>query len=366
MAYQFNAVAVSLENRWYGESMPGSLTDTQLLRGTLNVAVALEDLAVFMRWFRAQYLPPDTKWLVVGGSYSGALSAWMRQTYPDLVSASWSSSGVVHPTFDFNEYYGHVQDILDADCAKAVQEAATEFDLMYENEASRPALFQMLNIPASTPYGFLKADLQATLVSGIGGSVQYGFRSTHCNAVLAARRAGTDPLQAYADVTMDLWGSNYFSNCGASTECLTNVQFADQWAGAGVSWLFQTCIEMAFWQIGFPDSLMPVEVSSDYYMQQCRLAFGNATFPDVVSFNSFHGGLNVNNTTYVVAAQGSDDPWSTVGVRATLRPLYPARLAECADCGHCGDLFSPDASTPAQRIAQQQFINATLTAWFQQ
>ena len=37
----------------------------------------------------------DRKWLMVGGSYPGALSAWFRLKHPELADASWSSSGVI-------------------------------------------------------------------------------------------------------------------------------------------------------------------------------------------------------------------------------------------------------------------------------
>lgn len=43
-------------------------------------------------------------WLVTGGSYAGALSAWARLKYPHLFHAALSSSGVVHVIKDFTDF----------------------------------------------------------------------------------------------------------------------------------------------------------------------------------------------------------------------------------------------------------------------
>lgn len=43
----------------------------------------------------------DMQWIVVGGSYPGALSAWFHDKYPHLSVMSWSSSGVIKPIQDF-------------------------------------------------------------------------------------------------------------------------------------------------------------------------------------------------------------------------------------------------------------------------
>ncbi len=96
----------------------------------LSARQALADTAAFMRYAHAQhfYLQTPTKWIVFGGSYSGgrklykinyinciklmynnisfsgALSAWMRQQYPDLVTGAISSSGGMEPQLDFPGY----------------------------------------------------------------------------------------------------------------------------------------------------------------------------------------------------------------------------------------------------------------------
>ena len=43
-------------------------------------------------------------WIAAGGSYSGALSAWFRQSYPNLVLGALSSSGVVDALLDYPEF----------------------------------------------------------------------------------------------------------------------------------------------------------------------------------------------------------------------------------------------------------------------
>jgi len=38
---------------------------------------------------------PERKTIVIGGSYPGALSAWFRDKYPNIATASWAASAVV-------------------------------------------------------------------------------------------------------------------------------------------------------------------------------------------------------------------------------------------------------------------------------
>jgi Serine carboxypeptidase S28 len=44
------------------------------------------------------------KWLTIGGSYPGAMSAWFKNAYPSLVTAAWSSSGVIYPIANFTDF----------------------------------------------------------------------------------------------------------------------------------------------------------------------------------------------------------------------------------------------------------------------
>lgn len=44
------------------------------------------------------------KWITIGGSYSGALSAWFRNKYPHLTVGAIASSAVVQTIEDFRQY----------------------------------------------------------------------------------------------------------------------------------------------------------------------------------------------------------------------------------------------------------------------
>ena len=46
----------------------------------------------------------NNPWVIVGGSYAGALSAWFRSKYPHLTIGSISSSGVVLAIEDFKMF----------------------------------------------------------------------------------------------------------------------------------------------------------------------------------------------------------------------------------------------------------------------
>ena len=55
---------------------------------------------------------PMRRWIVVGGSYPGAMSAWFRYKYPHIALGSLASSAVVEAIADYSAYDNHVYDML--------------------------------------------------------------------------------------------------------------------------------------------------------------------------------------------------------------------------------------------------------------
>ena len=96
-----------VEHRFYGDSQPFGDWSTANLK-YLNSTQALADLKNFIVTTDAQlvekYGGKPRKWVTIGGSYPGALSAWFNQQYPGVAAASWSSSGVILPIKDFTNF----------------------------------------------------------------------------------------------------------------------------------------------------------------------------------------------------------------------------------------------------------------------
>lgn len=96
-----------LEHRYYGESQPFEDWSSANLK-YLNSTQALADLDFFIKntdiYLNEQYGSGVRKWLTIGGSYPGALSAWFKALYPTTVAAAWSSSGVINAIQDFYDY----------------------------------------------------------------------------------------------------------------------------------------------------------------------------------------------------------------------------------------------------------------------
>jgi len=101
-----NALLISLEHRYYGDSQPFSDWSTSNLK-YLSSQYALADIAYFIDTMNARFLTnigrkPD--WITIGGSYPGALSAWFKSQYPTHAIGAWSSSGVINAIQDFKDY----------------------------------------------------------------------------------------------------------------------------------------------------------------------------------------------------------------------------------------------------------------------
>lgn len=71
----------------------------------LSSEQALADLANFHDFIVKEYGMTDSnRWISFGGSYPGALSAWLRIRYPHIVYGALASSAPVQAELDFYQY----------------------------------------------------------------------------------------------------------------------------------------------------------------------------------------------------------------------------------------------------------------------
>ena len=349
-----NALMFTLEHRWYGDSKVGPDYTNMTLLKTLTVSNALADMNFFMNYIDAKYNRTLT-WVSCGGSYAGALSAWLKVTYPDRIKAAWSSSGVVNPRFDYSAYEGHIVSVLPRDCVKAIQAVYTAIYAVWDTTEGFQALLTQFGLPSNTT----KVDFAENIADTYAGAVQYGQKEMMCNDyLLPANR--THPIEQF------LVFYNYM-NGNAPVYTLTSRRMGATPDMSMYLWNFQCCTQMAFWQIGYPlnditSCIRPEMINTDYYMATCKNTYYPSVFPDLYSFNAMMGGATPN-ASHVIALQGSDDPYWTAGVQEQLSPTYPYVVAYCANCGHCGDLGTPQPTDPLNLQRQRRYIVQYMNSW---
>jgi|SRR6185312_1236673 len=89
-AKTLGAHVVYLEHRYYGQSLPFPDLSAEHLQ-YLTLDNVIEDLATFQKWI-ATNQGWKGKWISLGGSYSGTISAIYRQKHPELVVGALASS----------------------------------------------------------------------------------------------------------------------------------------------------------------------------------------------------------------------------------------------------------------------------------
>lgn len=71
----------------------------------LSSRQALLDIVQFKAFIVQKYgMTKENRWISFGGSYSGALSAWLRLKHPETVVGAVATSGPVQAKYDFYEY----------------------------------------------------------------------------------------------------------------------------------------------------------------------------------------------------------------------------------------------------------------------
>lgn len=137
-AEAIGAAIIVLEHRYWGRSSPFTeLTTENLQYLTLDNAIAdLTNFArnadlPFDRWHTSA--APRAPWLLSGGSYSGALTAWTAALAPGTFYAYTASSAVVETIYDFWQYFEPVKAGLTKNCTADLEAVVDYIDNILVN-----------------------------------------------------------------------------------------------------------------------------------------------------------------------------------------------------------------------------------------
>jgi hypothetical protein len=154
-----------MEHRFYGQSNPYPNLDESSLE-LLTVDQAIKDNTYFAQnvklpWDGAQG-PSDAPWILVGGSYPGALTAWTMAADPTVFFAGLASSAVVQTQTDFWEYFEPIRKLMPRNCSADVHAVIEYTDSLLTASPPDPNAISALK-NAFGRGGFSNADFAGSL-----------------------------------------------------------------------------------------------------------------------------------------------------------------------------------------------------------
>ncbi len=367
-AAKFGGHMVALEHRYYGKSFPVTDLTTPNMR-FLSVEQSLADLTAFIQSMR-EVQGLTGPWVTAGGSYSGSLSAYMRATHPELVSAALASSAPVQAKESFDEYDAHIAQILGADCAAKTRVVVAQIDATMASDA---AGFEDLKTAFGVDPLADPAYFGATLSYLLGGMAQYGnpTKEDYCAAVSAA-----DPVKGLASLTKgvgatssilasghDVAGLNLLANDGSNP---MNTEIPDEATTGGRMWLYQTCTQFGYWPVANHDRAVSVYskyLTLEYYRGICNLVFGLTTPANAQALNDkYYSALINGQATKILFTNGSEDPWSELSMASPA--VKSQEFAYRVEGGHhCDDVLPEDANDSASLKGARAKFQSLLGGW---
>jgi len=349
-AAQYDALMVSIEHRFYGKSTPGDGTlSTQNLR-LLSADQALADYAVMISYIKEKYHAADSKVVTFGGSYSGSLSAWMRQKYPNLVDIAYASSAPVQAQLDFPEYHQVVTESIGSVCADRVAEAFKTIESLMKSNPSK--LLSDFNACSKNMITDLdQVTFLEALSDSVAGVVQYSGDNNGLGRMWNVTRMcdmiGTtgDAYDAYVAFTrfyMNTTGDDCIdSNYEDTLSSLKKTDPSNPDA-AGRSWTYQTCVEYGYYQT-VESSTVPFSkrITLDYFLTMCKDLYGIEKTSPAISVdytNDYYGGRDVR-TDKIVFLNGSVDPWHALGLISDTPKPEEMPVCYIKGTAHCADLY---------------------------
>ncbi|CAI7609392.1 unnamed protein product [Penicillium glandicola] len=375
----FGGIGIVWEHRYYGASLPYNVSmDTEPEHFLyLNNYQALADIPLFAANFtRESYAdvdltPEGTPWVMVGGSYSGMRSAFMRHLYPDTIYASYASSAPVEAHIDMSVYFDQVYDGMVgngyANCTRDIKAALEYVDeqLSWSKLSAAAIKRQFFGEGAeNSSNGDFTAALQTIYwyfqSYGLGGG--QGSLDSFCNHMETDPRTNaTAPAQGFAPTRGKSYAAQRYASWPIFTSMVntyfeTNCKQLDTTEPLScdlstlssdpdtISWTWQYCTEWGYFQTNNfgAHSLLSKYQTLEYAQEYCNRYFPEAIkeglfpkHPQVDATNAETGGWTIRPSN-VYWSGGQYDPWRTLSPLAAGTRLAPQGVSLTTDIPKCG------------------------------
>ncbi|KAG8926149.1 hypothetical protein FRC02_009178 [Tulasnella sp. 418] len=407
LAQNNKGAAVVLEHRFFGESNPYP----DLSEDSLAVLTLDQNIQDIVNFAQNAVLPmPDgdkakpnqLPWVLIGGSYAGAMVAWTMTQYPNIFAAGWASSAVVEAQNYFWSYFDIIRQFAPANCTADLEAVVTFLDVVFTNgtEANQTTYKQMFGL-GNVKYGDDVMDaIRAPIYSWQDFQPGYEDRNAGFNAFCnyleydrVARAYDTTGRGVGLEQAIEAYGSWIKSEISAAS-CVgreeacygTHDNTSTLWASTALkndyrSWSWLYCNQFGWLFSGAPANWSTISTrlsNPDTEMRLCSLFFPKR-FPFGISagaavnntaFNNKYGGWDIK-TKNVFFANGKLDPWRGVTLSSDLhnRKSNSTQPIVVADGGfHCSDLSMQqgdyDDSVKTVQDLGAAYTNLWLRDWY--
>ncbi|KUJ07461.1 putative serine peptidase [Mollisia scopiformis] len=415
IASEIGAALIVIEHRYWGFSSPyQNLTTENLQYQTLKNAIA--DLNYFALTAK---LPFDESgatnadkapWVLIGGSYSGALTAWTQATTkPSVMWAYYASSAVVETIGNYwsyfltetlnmpqncssdiaavIEYLDEVYVVGDHEEIRKTKEMfglgdVTHYDDFTDALANGPYLWQGNQFYENTGFfdfcdaieGITSNTSVIPNATGVGLAKALPNYANWMSTVLVPGFCESYGYSVFNGTNNVLCFDTYNASLPTYSDYSVDNTYDRQW-----DWFL--CEGFGWWQNGAPAGMKTIvsrTVQDRYWERQCPMWFpkeGNYTYGLAAgdtynTTNQYTGGwFGFTNSTRLIFVSGTNDPWRTSQVTSPLRPGGPQPstaaqpVLEVPGGYHTSDLVTANGVANAGCAAVQAQAIAQIVAW---
>ncbi|EGN95063.1 hypothetical protein SERLA73DRAFT_187354 [Serpula lacrymans var. lacrymans S7.3] len=398
IAQQQSGATIIVEHRFFGLSNPYDNLTSQSLE-LLNIQQAIDDLVYFAQNVDLpmpggdQVKPDQAPWVLIGGSYSGALTSWTMVNKPGIFWAAYASSGVVEAITDYYGYFTPIREYMPQNCSADVEAVIAYLDQSYANNdtAAIDSLKSAFGLSGLSHIDDFASALQDNLFDwqslqpDVGpGAMFFQF----CDALEVDNGISANASGWGLDHTITAWGSfwntTYYAYvCGSvdAEECLGTYNTTSSYYtstavnNANRSWFWMVCNQVGYYQVGPPEgqpAIVSRIIQPIYEERQCvnmfPQAFSTPPTPTVEQTDTDYEGWNVE-VDRLFFANGLRDPWreATVSADGLNKPSTDTQPIYEGDGFHCSDLITEngvvDDTIAKVQTAGLSYMKTWLSQW---
>ncbi|KAI2472709.1 peptidase S28 [Annulohypoxylon bovei var. microspora] len=367
-AKQLGGLAVSLEHRYFGQSLPfGQASHTPSNMKYLTLDNVMADAVSFIEHIKeANNGASDSKAIVASGSYGGFLSAAFRLNHPDTFFGSLAAAGPVKAfsnssdpeTYNWWRWVNRIYLDRSKEAADKIQNAFTVLQkrLQVTNGGGVSLKEELGLCSAPSPndtVGNIQLVTDLTNVYSFATELNYPTVQLGRNPVenpvdkiIEITLAETDPIQVL-NKTFWLW----FGAPGPSNApCFNHTDPSFILKGVPLietkPFNYITCNYVPLASSNIPEgTIFPAApTTSDYVPQSCKLQYGITPMTQEDIFRRYHFSPDeIKNSTRIIWSNAEYDPTASVSVDylPLSTDVCASRMIMTSNIAHREDLFLP-------------------------